>query len=147
NQMQAAAEMMRACRPGGKIGLANWTPEGFIGALFKTIGKYVPPPAGVSSPALWGTEAHLDRLFAHEAETIVVTRREFTFRYHSVGQWLELFRDYYGPVHKAFAALPPEQQDDLAADLSACAHDFNRARDGRMVVPGDYLEVVVTKRA
>ncbi|MBY8977783.1 methyltransferase domain-containing protein [Rhodobacteraceae bacterium NNCM2] len=146
NQQQSAAEMMRVCRPGGKIGLANWTPEGFIGALFKTIGKYVPPPAGVASPALWGTEAHLDHLFGAEAASIEVTRRHFNFRYRSVGHWLELFRDFYGPVHKAFAALPPERQDDLANDLSACAHAFNRATDGGMVVPSEYLEVVITKR-
>lgn len=146
NHAQSAAEMTRVCKPGGKIGLANWTPDGFIGRLFKTIGKYVPPPAGVQSPALWGTEAHLEDLFGADAASISVERRNFAFRYRSVGHWLTLFRDYYGPVHKAFATLPPGQQDDLANDLSACAHAFNRATDGRMVVPSEYLEVVITKR-
>ncbi|MEM7668508.1 MAG: class I SAM-dependent methyltransferase [Pseudomonadota bacterium] len=143
---QSANEMMRVCKPGGKIGLANWTPDGFIGTLFKTIGKRVPPPAGVPSPALWGTDGHLQALFGAEAGDIAINRRDFSFRYRSVGHWLKLFRDYYGPVHKAFQALSPEAQDDLANDLSAVAHDFNTAQDGRMIVPGEYLEVVVTKR-
>lgn len=146
NQHQSAAEMMRVCQPGGRIGLANWTPDGFIGAIFKTIGKHVPPPAGVQSPALWGTEGHLQTLFA-DAEQIEVTRRNFNFRYRSVGHWLGLFREFYGPVHKAFLALSPEQQDDLSNDLSAVAHRFNTATDGSMIVPSEYLEVVVTKAA
>lgn len=145
NQQKAAAEMMRVCRAGGRIGLANWTPEGFIGSLFKTIGKHVPPPAGLPSPALWGTETHLQTLFA-DAKDITIERRDFNFRYRSVGHWLGLFREYYGPVHKAFLTLSPEQQDDLANDLSAVAHSFNVARDGSMLVPSEYLEVVVTKR-
>ncbi|MEM7505678.1 MAG: class I SAM-dependent methyltransferase [Pseudomonadota bacterium] len=146
NQAGSAAEMLRVTRPGGRIGMANWTPEGFIGRLFKTIGWHLPPPTGIASPALWGTETHLDTLFGAGAADIQVTRREFMFRYHSVGQWLDLFRTYYGPVHKAFAGLPPEQQDALAADLSAVAHESNTATDGRLILPGEYLEVVVTKK-
>ncbi len=147
DQEKAAAEMVRVCRPGGRIAMANWTPEGFIGQLFKTIGKHLTPPAGAKSPALWGTEAHLHHLFGADAAGIGIERRHFAFRYRSVGHWLDLFRTFYGPVHKAFEALGPEAQDDLAADLSAVAHQFNRATDGTMVAPGEYLEVVVTKRA
>jgi SAM-dependent methyltransferase len=145
NQRQAAAEMARVCRPGGKIGMANWTPEGFIGAIFKTLGRYLPPPAGVKSPALWGVEDHLGVMFSGAAADIAVTRRHFAFRYHSVDQWLDLFRTYYGPIHKAFAALGPDDQDNLAADLKAVAHGFNRATDGTMVAPSEYLEVVITR--
>jgi hypothetical protein len=145
NQQQAANELIRVCRPGGKIGLANWTPEGFIGRLFKTIGKYVPPAPGVKSPALWGSEAHLDALFGAKG-TVGVRGRTFVFRYKSPGHWLEIFRGYYGPVLKAFAAIDPEARDALEADLYALLDTFNTAEDGTLVVPGEYLEVVVTKR-
>jgi SAM-dependent methyltransferase len=145
NQQQAASEMIRVCRPGGKIGLANWTPEGFIGRLFKTIGKYVPPAPGVKSPALWGTEAHLDTLFGAKA-TIGVRGRTFVLRYRSPKHWLEIFRGYYGPVLKAFAAIDPEAREALEADLYALLDGFNVARDGTLVVPSEYLEAVITKR-
>lgn len=142
---KAAAELMRVCRSGGKIGLANWTPEGFIGQLFKTIGKHVPPPAGARSPALWGTQTHLTALLGPKAE-ISAQERHFTFRYRSAEHWLEVFRTYYGPVLKAFAALPPDGQAALEADLKALIGRFNRSGDGAMVVPSSYLEVVVSKR-
>jgi ubiquinone/menaquinone biosynthesis C-methylase UbiE len=145
NQEQAANELRRVCRPGGKIGMANWTPEGFIGRLFKTIGKYVPPAPGVKSPALWGSKAHLDTLFG--SKTIVAAEsRNFVFRYKSPKHWLELFRTYYGPVLKAFEAIDPNAREALAADLYALLDEFNLADDGTLVVPSEYLEIVVIKK-
>ncbi|MEX2299146.1 MAG: class I SAM-dependent methyltransferase [Dongiaceae bacterium] len=146
DQDKAASELARVCKSGGKIGLANWTPEGFIGQLFKTIGKHLPPPAGVKSPALWGTKARLDEMFGREAASIDATPRDFVFRYKSAQHWLEMFRTWYGPTLKAFAALDAAGQKALEADLIALVARFNRSGDATMVVPGEYLEVVVTKR-
>ena len=146
NQAQTAAEMLRVCRPGGRIAMANWTPDSFIGALFRCIGKHVPPPAGVQSPALWGSQGRLDELFGSSLARIQITNRAFNFRYHSVEHWLDLFRTYYGPTHKAFLALPDEGKTELAKDMTALAESYNVSQDGRMVVPGDYAEVVITKR-
>ena len=143
DQDKAAAEMARACKPGGRIGLANWTPGSFIGELFKLIGKYVTPAAGVKSPALWGTEARLRELFGERLDSISIERRDFVFRYHSAAHWLEVFRTFYGPMHKAFAALDADKQEALVADLIALAERFNRATDGTLVVPSEYLEVVI----
>jgi ubiquinone/menaquinone biosynthesis C-methylase UbiE len=145
NQEKAAKELLRVCKPGGRIGLANWTPEGFVGRLFKTIGKYVPPAPGVKSPAMWGTLAQLDALFAADAQ-VVAQSRVFVFRYRSPAHWLEIFRTYYGPVLKAFAAIEPKAQQSLEADLFALMGEFNIAEDGTLVIPGEYLEVVITKR-
>ena len=146
DQDKAAAEMLRVCKPGGRIGLANWTPEGFIGQLFKTIGRYVPPAAGTRSPALWGSPARLEELFARQARSVRAQPRHFVFRYASAQHWIEVFRTFYGPVLKTFAALPADAQKTLHDDLLALAGRFNRATDGTMVVPGEYLEVVVTRR-
>jgi ubiquinone/menaquinone biosynthesis C-methylase UbiE len=145
NQEKAAQEMLRVCKPGGKIGLANWTPESFIGRLFKTIGKYVPPAPGVKSPALWGSKAHLDALFGADAQ-VTSQSRTFVFRYRSPAHWLEIFRTYYGPVLKAFAAIDPKAQKSLEADLFALMAEFNIAKDGTLVVPSEYLEAVIAKR-
>ena len=144
-QEQAASELLRVCRPGGKIGLANWTPESFIGQLFKTIGKYAPPPPGVKSPALWGSKPHLDALFGARAD-VTTTSRIFMFRYKSPRHWLEIFRTYYGPVHKTFAAIDADAREALEADIYALIETFNTAKDGTLVVPGEYLEVVIGKR-
>jgi ubiquinone/menaquinone biosynthesis C-methylase UbiE len=141
-----AREMLRVARAGGRIGLANWTPEGFIGQLFKVIGNYISAPAGLKSPALWGTEAHLAELFGAQAADIRATRRNFNFRYLSAAHWLQIFRDYYGPTHKAFAALEPVRQDALAKDITALLERLNTAGAASLVVPGEYLEVVITKR-
>lgn len=146
NQEKAAREMSRVCKPGGQIGLANWTPSGFIGELFKLIGRYIPPPAGVKSPSLWGTEEHLRELFGKHIGTMEVQRKNFVFRYRTPQHWLDTFRTYYGPMHKAFGALDAAQQDSLAADLIRLAQQFNRAHDGAMRVPSEYLEVVIKRR-
>ena len=146
DQDKAAAEMTRACKPGGRIGLANWTPTSFVGELFKLMGKYVAPAAGVKSPALWGTEARLRELFGERLDSISIERRDFVFRYHSAAHWLEVFRTFYGPMHKAFGALDAAKQEALAADLIALAEKFNRATDGTLVAPSEYLEVVIKRK-
>jgi hypothetical protein len=138
--------MLRVCRPGGKIGLANWTPESFIGQLFRTIGKYLPPAAGLKSPALWGTEVRLAELFGAGATAIESLPRHYVFRYRSPAHWLEVFRTYYGPVQKAFAALDAEKQAALAHDLTELMERSNRSGDATLVLPSEYAEVVVTKR-
>jgi ubiquinone/menaquinone biosynthesis C-methylase UbiE len=145
DQERAAAELLRVCKRGGRIGLANWTPEGFIGQLFKTIGQHVPPAPGLKSPALWGTEAFLTRLFGPQAADIRVEHRHFNFRYRSAQHWIELFRTYYGPVLKAFEALDPGRQLALTADLTGLLARFNRAGGDSLVVPSEYLEVVITR--
>lgn len=144
DQAKAAKELLRVCRPGGKIGLANWTPDGFIGRLFKLIGKYVPPAPGLSSPALWGQHAHLERLF--DGASIATTKLQFVFRHKSPEHWVEVFRTYYGPVLKAFAALDGKQALALESEILALIGEFNIAKDGTSVIPSDYLEVVVTRK-
>ena len=145
NQDRAASELLRVCRPGGQIGLANWTPDGFIGQMFKILGKYLPPPAGVKSPALWGTRARLDEMFQPGATTIRAEPRYFKFRYRSPTHFVEVFRTYYGPMLKAFAALDETKQNRLNDDLIALIATMNKASDGTMVVPSEYLEIVITK--
>jgi ubiquinone/menaquinone biosynthesis C-methylase UbiE len=141
-----AQEMLRVCRSKGKIGLANWTPDGFIGQLFKTIGKYVPPAANMKSPAFWGTKAHLEELFGREASAIEARTKNFMFRYRSDDHWIEVFRSYYGPVLKTFEIIDLETAVALTFDLKALIARFNTARDGTMVVPAEYLEAVIVTR-
>jgi ubiquinone/menaquinone biosynthesis C-methylase UbiE len=146
DQEQAAAEMLRVCRRGGKIGLANWTPRGFIGQMFKTLGQYLPPPASARSPALWGTRERLAELFGGSAESITAMPRDFMFRYRSPAHFIDVFKTYYGPMLKAFAALDATKQNSLRNDLHALVTGLNKADDGTMVVAGEYLEaVIVTK--
>lgn len=146
DQDRAAAEMLRVCKRGGKIGMANWTPQGFIGQMFKTLGAHLPPPAGVKSPALWGTRERLAELFGHDAASIIAEPRNFTFRYRSPAHFIDVFATYYGPVLKALAALHESKAKALISDLQGLVAKFNRADDGTMVVPGEYLEIVITKR-
>jgi ubiquinone/menaquinone biosynthesis C-methylase UbiE len=144
DQDKAAKEMLRVSRRGGRIGMANWTPESFIGQVFKTIGKHIPPMPGVRSPALWGTKARLEEMFGGQAG-IEATSRMYNFRYRSPAHWLEVFRTWYGPVYKAFEALPQPGKTALEEDFLALIARFNRAKDGTMVVPAEYLEVVIHK--
>jgi ubiquinone/menaquinone biosynthesis C-methylase UbiE len=146
DQDQAAAELARVCRSGGKIGLANWTPESFIGQLFKTIGKYVPPAPGVKSPALWGTKARLEELFGKSAKEIRAASRQFTFRYRSPAHWIEIFRTYYGPMNKTYGALDAAKQAAFTQDVLALIERDNRSGDGTMVLPCEYLEVVIERK-
>jgi hypothetical protein len=145
DQDRAASELVRVCRRGGKIGLANWTPAGFIGQVFKTIGKHVPPPPFASSPALWGTPARLSELFESRDCAVEAVPRFFNMRYRSAEHWLDVFRTYYGPVSKAFAALDPASQQALEADLLSLIGQFNRSNDATMVVPAEYLEIVIRR--
>jgi len=143
---RVAAELIRVCKPGGIIAMANWTPEGFIGQLFRVIGAYVPPPPGTKSPALWGSEPRIVELFGPAAIDIRCVRRDFNFRYRSAAHWIEVFRNFYGPTHKAYAALDPARQADLTEDITALLERLNIAGSSSLVVPAEYLEVVITRK-
>ena len=146
DQRCAAGELLRVVRNGGRIGLTNWTPEGFIGRLFKLIGAHVPPPAGLAAPALWGTTGHIAELFGERAAQLRCEKRRFHFRYRSAAHWLQVFRDWFGPMHKAFAALDAGAQRELQRDITALLAQFDIGGGGSLVVPAEYLEVVLTKR-
>jgi ubiquinone/menaquinone biosynthesis C-methylase UbiE len=145
DQERAAAELARVCRPGGHIGMTNWTPTGFIGQMFKIVGQHVPPPAGIKSPLLWGTEERLTELFGDQLASTRTERRQFVFRYRSAEHWLDTFRTFYGPTHKAFAALDRTGQDAFAADLLALAEEHNTSTTGGLRVPSEYLEIVAVR--
>jgi ubiquinone/menaquinone biosynthesis C-methylase UbiE len=145
NQEQAAGELIRVCKPGGRIGLANWTPESFIGQVFMTIGKYVPPAAGVKSPGLWGTRSRLQELFGSSVKSLRAVSREFNFRYRSAQHLLDVFRSYYGPMNKTYAALDSRGQASLTQDLQTLMARFNRSGDSTAVVASEYLEVVIER--
>jgi SAM-dependent methyltransferase len=144
DQPKAAAELARTVRKGGRIGLASWTPNGFIGQLFKTLGKHVTPLTGVRSPTLWGTVPRLVELFS--GHDVAATKQTFHFRYKSPGHWLEIFRTYYGPTNRAFAALDAAKQAALESDIIELLELMNRGGRNSLVVPSEYLEAVVTKR-
>jgi ubiquinone/menaquinone biosynthesis C-methylase UbiE len=143
NHARAAAEMARVCRPGGRIGVASWTPPGFVGQLLRLVGRYMPPPAGVPSPLLWGTDAHVRELFPGVTK-IEHTTRLFAFRYRSPEHWVDVFRRFYGPTYTAFLALDADRQAALEADLLALLRSQSLGGEG-LVVPGEYLETVITK--
>lgn len=146
NQQQSAGEMIRVCRPGGKVGMANWTPESFIGQLFKTLGKHIAPPAGVKSPGLWGSREWITERFGPHSQTVSYTLKNFVFRYRSPDHFVDYFRTFYGPMQKAFLALDATGQDALARDLHALIAAFNTATDGSVRIPSEYAEIVVTKQ-
>jgi ubiquinone/menaquinone biosynthesis C-methylase UbiE len=145
-QERAAGELLRVCRPGGKIGLANWTPDGFIGNMLRIVGKHVPPPPGIKPPPLWGTEERLRELLGEGVSSLDTTRRTYHFRYPSAGHFVGWFREYYGPTVRAFAALDPSGQEALAHDLEELLDNWNTSGDETLVVPADYLEVVAVRR-
>ena len=142
NPARAAQQLLRVTRPGGRIGLANWTPDGFIGQLLRTIARHVPPPAGQASPLRWGTEPGIVEWFGPAAADIRVARRHFMFRYASPEHWLTHFKSYYGPLLQAFAALPVAGQAALHADIAELLVQANRGI-GTLLIPGEYLEVVI----
>jgi ubiquinone/menaquinone biosynthesis C-methylase UbiE len=146
DQERAAAELLRVCRPGGKIGLANWTPDGLSAQNVRTIGAHVPPPLGLRPPTRWGTEEGLRELFADQISALQVQRRTLVQRFRSPQHWLEILRTYFGPVAQAFKAVGPQGEDALARDLLAVNERFNRSGDATFVLPLDYLEVVATRR-
>jgi SAM-dependent methyltransferase len=146
NQEQAAAELLRVTRPGGRIGLANWTPEGFVGQMFKIVGRYAPPPAGIRSPLEWGNEARVYELLTTGSDMVDVRRREYVFRYRSATHWLSEFRTYYGPMNKAFASLDADAQLSFERDLTALAEAHNTSIRGALRIPSEYLEIVAVKK-
>lgn len=146
NQAQAAHELARVCRSGGRIGLANWTPQGFIGQMFKTLGRHVPPPAGALPPSRWGDEAQLREMFSGEIGSMDISHEHFNFRYRSASHFIDVFRTWYGPVHKAFASLEQEGARALEEDLTQLLNENNIGGASSLVVPSEYLEVVIVRR-
>ena len=144
-QRRASSELLRVTRSGGRIGLANWTPEGFLGDLFSLLSTFVPPPAGIESPLLWGSEPRIVELFGPDAADIRCVRRQFNFRYRSAAHWIEVFRNFYGPTHKAYAALDGSRQLRLTEGITQLLERLNVAGKNSLVVPGEYLEIVITK--
>jgi ubiquinone/menaquinone biosynthesis C-methylase UbiE len=142
---RTAGELLRVTKAGGRIGLANWTPGGFIGQLFRVIGGFLPPPTGLASPAEWGMETRIVELFGPYARDIQAVTKQFVFNYRSPEHWIEFFRTFYGPVHKAFAALDATRQQELHDGIEALLRRLNRAGPGALAVPSDYLEVIITK--
>ncbi len=145
NQPRVAQELMRVVRKGGRIGMASWTPEGFLGELLGLIASYVPPPAGISSPLLWGSEPRIVELFGSQSTDIKCVRRHFNFRYHSAEHWIEMFTNYYGPLYKACEVLDSERRAHLTEDIVALLRRLNTGGSSSLLVAGEYLEVVITK--
>ena len=146
HQEQAASELLRVCRSGGKIGLANWTPTSFIGDLFRLVGKYAPPPAGLKPGVLWGNEERLRELFGDGIVSLHTTKRDYIFRYRSAAHWLEVFGTYYGPTATTLKALDATRREQFSSELLSLLESYNRAKDGTLVLPSEYLEAVAIRR-
>jgi SAM-dependent methyltransferase len=146
DQERAASELLRVVKPGGTIGMVNWVPDGYVGDLFRTMGKYVPPPAGLKPPFRWGTEEGLGELFGEGIGSLQTRRRSLVWRFPSARHHVEFMRDYYGPLNKAFGTLEEEGQKTLEEDLISLVEQYNRSGDGTAVWPADYLEVVAARR-
>jgi SAM-dependent methyltransferase len=146
NQEKAAGELLRVVRPGGRIGMANWVPDGYVGDLFRTMGKHVPPPAGLKPPFRWGTEEGLRELLGGGIGSLQTRRRSLVWRFPSARHHVEFMRGYYGPLSKAFEALDEQGQEALEEDLISLVEHYNRSDDGTAVWPADFLEVVATRR-
>jgi SAM-dependent methyltransferase len=146
DQEKVASELLRACRRGGKIGMANWTPDSFVGETNRIAARYVPPPPDLKPPLLWGTEARLRELFGDGITSLQATRRSFVFRFRSEQHWLDFHRSYLGPVRQVFESLDSTQQEQLSRDAIEVVRRFNRSGDETVVAPSDYLEVVAIRR-
>jgi ubiquinone/menaquinone biosynthesis C-methylase UbiE len=145
DQPRAAAELLRVCRAGGRIGMTNWTPDGLVGEMFRITSEYAPPPAGVEPPTRWGTEDRLEELLGGGTESIETQRRQFFFRYRSPEHWLEYFKRWFGPVRSAFEALDEAGRRAIADDLLSMMRRHNMAGDMALVAPSTYLEVVAVR--
>jgi SAM-dependent methyltransferase len=146
DQPRAAAELLRVLRPGGRIGLANWTPDGFVGEMFKVVGKYAPPPAGIRSPLEWGTERRLAELFGDGVQELGVRRQDFVFRYRSAQHWLDAFRSYYGPTYNAFGVVADDARQGFEEEMLDLAWRYNTSITNTLRVPSEYVQVVAIKR-
>jgi len=146
HQEKAASEVLRVCRSGGKIGLANWTPTGFIGDLFRLIGKYVLPPSGLKPAALWGTQERLRDLFGEGIASLRTTKRDFIFRYRSASHWLDHFGTYYGPMVTTLKGLDATRKEQFSREVISLLESYNRAKDETLTVPSEYLEAVAIRR-
>ncbi len=146
NQEQAASELLRVCRPGGKIGLVNWTPDGFFGKMGGVMAAYAPPPAGLKPPALWGTEERVRELFGEEVISIQTKKRYFFHRYRSLQHAMEVTCTYFGPAVTALQALESTARERLSHDILTMFEQANQTSDSTVIVPAEYLEVIAVRR-